>query len=460
MKLKTIMFAVLIALTVLATLGVAFAQTDSTQDVCVNCCDGGVCFGQNAGTPTLDVQECLVKINDRTVKNDVTVLKAFDRGEDLEISVEFVSSQMAEDVQVMAFMTGYHRGSKFRDDIFDITPTFDVEPDVSYEKTLNLKLPDDFRLDSGDELKIRIEISDKYSGSYVREYNLKVEAKAHNMVVQDILLDPSSSVEAGRGLFASVRVKNMGDDTENDIKITTSIPALDLQATDYIDQLDPDEATTSEDMFMRLPVCAKAGEYVVKATVEYADGDEVVTSQSTINVEASAECGQTNPPTQEDKTVVSVPGKQDVIKGTSGTVYPVILDNRGVTDRSYSLSVSGLDSWATYRFDPAAFVLVQAGDTKTVYLYVTPKADASTGEKVFMINVETNGESKQIALTANVIEGETQQPELPIGNLKQVLEIGLVVLVVLLIVLGLIIGFSKLKGNGNEPGEVSGQTYY
>ena len=102
--------------------------------------------------------------------------------------------------------------------------------------------------------------------------------------------------------------------------------------------------------------------------------------------------------------------------------------------------------------------MIDAGDTETVYLYVTANEEASQGEKVFMVGVETDGDKKQIALTANVLEGETESPLGELGDLKQVLQIGLVVLVVLLIILLFIVGFNKLKGNDDE--EVSGQTYY
>ncbi|NTV23135.1 MAG: hypothetical protein HGA85_02030, partial [Nanoarchaeota archaeon] len=442
---------------------------------CTDCCDGGPCTGNEANTPTLDVQECVVRINDRVVKNDVTVLKAFERGQTLDITAEFVSAQDAEDVQVMAFITGYHRGSKFTDLIVDITSTFDMEANVSYEKDLTLTLPDDFKISSGDELKIRLEISDKFSHSYIREYNLKVEAPEHNVVIQDVLLDPSEVVMAGRGLFVSVRVKNMGDNDEESLKIVASIPALGLKATEYVDELESDEATTSEDMFIRVPPCTKEGDYTVKAIVEYADGDEEVTKQLTLRIDEDPECEDTSSKgtTSDEKTVVTVPGKQDVITGTAGTVYPIILENKGSSDRSYELKVTGVDSWGQTKFDPGTYIVVRAGETETAYLYVTPNDDAQPGEKIFMVTVDTKGDKKQIALTANVVEGEkktgTGSGNDITGNVvgaadwtsvKKGLEIGLVVLVVLLVILGLIVGFNKMKGNEGEKEEIGGQTYY
>ena len=451
MKLKNVMFVLMTLVLSLTTLTSAFAEE------CTDCCGTDPCYGDDLNSQTLDVIDCVVEINDRIVKDDVAVLKAFDRGENLDVEVEFTSSQMADEVQIAVFLTGYHRGHKFVNDIFDITPSFDIDANVSYKKTLELKLPEDFELDTGDDLKVRVMISDKFSSTYIREYNLRVEALRESVIIQDIVLDPASRVQAGRGLFASVRAKNMGEDDEESLKVEVSMPGLGLKATEYIDELEADEATTSEDLFLRLPSCAEPGVYVVRATVTYAHGDESVSEETTIEVGEDPSCDLVKP-SGDDKTVVTVPGRQDVVKGTTGSVYPMILQNNGATDRSYEMSVSGLDAWATYRFDPGALVVVKSGETKTVYLYVTPNDDAAAGEKVFMATVETSGDSKQIALTANVVESD-EESALNFGDLRKVLEIGVVVLIVLLIILGLIVGFNKLKGS-EEPDEVSGQTYY
>ena len=457
-NMKSVMFAIVSVIVLLLTFGAAFGQTNCTT----GCCDSS-CTGNNRNSTSLDVNECVVRVNDRVIKNDVVVLKAFERGEELELKVEFTSSQDAEDVQVATFMTGYHRGDRYRNMIFDISSAFDIEANVSYEKTLLLKLPDDFEIDTGDELKIRVVISDKFSATYIREYNLKVDAMRHNMVIQDIVLDPATKVQAGRGLFASVRVKNFGEDTEESLKITVSLPALDIKATEYIDELETDEATTSEDMFLRIPSCTKPGDYVVKAEVTFADGDEVVTKQTTITITEDDECSLVKPGTgtgKDEKTVITVPGKQDVVKGTVGTAYPVIIENTGVTDRSYQISVGGIDSWASYRLDPGSYIVVKAGQTQTVYVYITPKADSVAGEKIFTINIETANDKKQVALTANVVEGQSQEKpfNLDFGNYKQLMIMGIIGLVVLAIILLVLIGLTKTKGK--EDDEVPGQTYY
>ena len=439
----------LIALFIVAlTLGSAFA------DDCIDCCEGE-CSPDPADTDTLDVYTCTVEVNGDEVFPDDVSPEVVERGEDLDIKVRLEANQDMEDVQITAILTGYHRSER----LVDMTKTFDLKEGDRDSFYLSLDVPEDWDIEKGEDdiVMLRILVTDDSHDTFDEVYKLRFEPKRDAVVIRDIILDPYGSVEAGRGLFASVRVKNMGENDEEGLKVTTSIPALGLKATEYIDELEEDESTTSEDMFLRIPSCTEAGEYVLRATVVFADGDEEVSEETIIEILADPECGVIQSG-KDEKTVVTVPGRQDVIKGTSGTVYPIILENRGVTDRSYELSASGLDTWATYRFDPGTFVLLGAGETQTAYLYVTPNEDAPEGEKVFMVSVETAGDQKQVALTANVIAGDDSI----VGDwdkVKKGLEVGLVVLVVLLVVLILIIGFNKLKGD-EEPEEISGQTYY
>jgi len=440
----------LIALLIVAlTLGSAFADT------CTDCCEGSECGPESAESETLNVYSCSVEVNGEDVFPDDVSPEVVERGESLDIKVRLEANQDMEDVQITAILTGYHRSER----LVDMTKTFDLQEGDRDSFYLTLDIPDDWDIEKGEDdiVMLRILVTDDSHDTFDEVYKLRFEPKRDSVVIKDIILDPYGSVEAGRGLFASVRVKNMGEKDEEGVKVTASIPALGLKATEYIDELEEDESTTSEDMFLRIPSCTEEGEYVLRATVVYADGDEETSEQTTLQILASPECGVVKPGNDE-KTVVTVPGKQDVIKGTSGTVYPIILENRGVTDRSYELTVSGLDTWATYRFDPGTFVLLSAGETQTAYLYVTPKEDAPEGEKVFMVSVETAGDQKQVALTANVLEGDNSVLG-EWGSVKKGLEIGLIVLVVLLVVLILIIGFNKLKGD-DEPEEISGQTYY
>ena len=98
-------------------------------------------------------------------------------------------------------------------------------------------------------------------------------------------------------------------------------------------------------------------------------------------------------------------------------------------------------------------VVLESGKTKVVYAYVTATANEAA-EKVATLAVKADGETlKTIELTANVVPAEE-------GNkvsLRNGLEIALIVLVVLLVIIGLILGFSRMKKDDNNEED---QTYY
>ncbi len=131
-----------------------------------------------------------------------------------------------------------------------------------------------------------------------------------------------------------------------------------------------------------------------------------------------------------------------------------MISNLGSEAQAYTLVASGVDSWGTVRFEPGAVAIVQGESVKTVYMYVAAKEDAQAGAKVFKLSVEGKDDSKQVVLTANVVDDDSQD----YNGLKRGLEIGLIVLVIILIILGLIIGFNKIRGERED--DEDSQTYY
>jgi len=133
-----------------------------------------------------------------------------------------------------------------------------------------------------DRYWLRVIVAGRTGAATVSNYELDVEVPEHKVDVDDIILSPSRRVKAGRSLLASVRVENNGDRREDGVKVTVSIPELDIQASDYVDELeaededDGDDQTTSEELWLEIPKCAEAGIYTVRAEVLYDDYDEKV----------------------------------------------------------------------------------------------------------------------------------------------------------------------------------------
>ncbi|MBN2421695.1 hypothetical protein JXB41_00590 [Candidatus Woesearchaeota archaeon] len=421
--------------------------------VSVGACIG--CYGEDEEPSDIPVYNCEVEINGEDVPEDKEGRVKVDRGEELEIKVKIKATEKVENVQIDAQIIGYERKS-----LYDSTGLFDLKANDVDTFYLSIVIPDDMDLDD-DKYKLRIYINNQDGETQKYSYNLRIASLRHSVVIKDIVLDPSNEVVSGRGLLASVRVKNMGDRDEEGIKISVSIPALGLEASEYIDELELDESTTSEDLYLRIPKCVDEGTYVVKAKVEYDDGYETNSKETSIDILEDETCDYGSS-SEEEKTIITVPGKQDIKQNEGGVVYPIMISNTGATSKTYTLSVAGVDSWGTYRIDPSNVIVVNGRKTQTAYLYLSANEDASVGEKIFMVSIESAGETEQVPLTVNIVEGKEEKPA-PAGDwesIKKGLEIGLVVLVVLLVILGLIVGFNKLKGSEEEPEEISGQTYY
>ena len=392
------------------------------------------------------------------VKLDGDALKAGDnyieKNDEYEVKVIFdTGNESYEDVQI----TAYLRGDKHDDKVEDTTDSFDVESDTQYVKKLNLELP--LRMEN-DEYTLYVRIEDRKNE--IKEdlsYSLKVRSLKNAVYIRDIDLSPSNGVKAGRALLATVRVQNRGTTDEEDVKVTFSIPDLGISASDYIDELAEDgekkDSKSTEELYLRVPSCVEEGVYEGIVEVRYDDGDEVTKQSVDIEVIADETCEvpESSPASSVGKTIISIgPESQDVTKAAGGVVYPVTVTNAASGTKTYTIVVTGAD-WGTFKVSPSNVITVGSDETKSAYIYVSANDNAAVGEQVFSVAINSGDkEVKEVTLKANVVEGKTSV------SLKRALEIGLIVLVVILVILGLIIGFNKLKGEDEDKEE--GQSYY
>jgi uncharacterized membrane protein len=366
------------------------------------------------------------------------------RGDTVEVKVKLLALADDDDVVVEASVEGLdHDTEKAEDE----TDAFSVKAGKTYYKSLTLALPD--RMDI-DQYALRIEVSNRDDDEVIYNAILDIEQPRNSIMIKDVVFSPENSVKAGRALLTSVRIKNMGEDEEDDVKVQVSIPELGISASDYIDELEEDDSVTSEELYMRIPECADAGEYTATVKITYDEGDESVSKDYVITVIGSDVC---NVGANGGKTVVTVGSDvQDVVAGESGVVYPITLSNTGSVAKTYTVSAVGGD-WAEIKVSPNVVVLGPE-ETKIVYVSVAAKEDAAEGEKTFGVAIKSGDATlKEVTLKANVVEDNAGW-----SKVKKGLEVALVVLVVLLVIIGLIIGFNRLKGDEDE--EAKEETYY
>ncbi len=413
-----------------------------------------------------------VKVDGDLMSPGLNDIQDLEKDNTFDVKVKVTALEDLEDVEIEAMVSGYDHDDR----VTDTTDIFDMKANVSYTKKLELKLP--VRMDE-DQYRLRVYIRDRANDELQAEYFLYVDTVRHSVVIKDVDIDPSHEVEAGRSLRVLVDLKNYGQMDEDDVKVEFSIPELGIKALpDYLD-VESGESETSEELYLRIPVCTDAGVYQGKITVTYDEGDEVavenllvniVESPSGCEVDVPAEPTEPSEPSEPTptpvvgKTVITVGAQnQELVAGEGGAIYPITFSNTGSDAKTYVVSVTGADDWATVKVSPLQTVTLGAGESKSVYVYVSAKETAEAAEHMFQVEVkDSNGNVvKQIPLSASV-EGGDGSASVEKSGLRKALEIGLIVLVVLLVLIALIVLFTRKKDDEDEEAEdeISGQTYY
>jgi hypothetical protein len=397
----------------------------------------------SACVSALDVAEFEVEINDNEVTG--STIEDIDRGNDVEIQVRFQAVGNASNVELHADMFGYEFGDKTM--LHDATDVFDVEDGVTYTKKLSVQLPE--RMDR-ESWKLRLFLADRNGEIQSWDYILKIGTERHQLTLKDVTFSPESSVQAGRSLIAVARVKNTGEKTEEGIKVRMSIPELGISATDYIDELESEETTTTEELYAVIPECAKAGTYEAVIELSFVDGEKISTVERNVVVTEGSACEALKK--VEEKTILTVGPESQTVKAGEKVVYPITISNAGSEAKQYTISAEAGD-WAEISISPSNVVVLGAGEAKAVYVYAAADKDAE-GEQLIAVKIASGDKTlKEITLKADVTGAAGWE------KVKKALEVGLVVLVILLVIIGLIIGFNRLKGNGDEDKEEA-QTYY
>ncbi len=396
-----------------------------------------------------------VEIDGATVLEDGLVVGSgavfLERGStaDIEVfvkSLDGVDFEAIKDVKVKAWIGGYEYG-----DVEETSEIFDINaPNVVYKKTLRLDIPNDLDVDEGD-YTLFVKVFDR-TDSVEESFDVFLEEKRHLLKIQDVILRPTNVVDAGAPLFVVVRVENLGDKKEEDIRVSVSIPELGLSTRDYIDELaaheidneDEEDSESSNEIFLRIPKDTASGLYTLKVDVEYDRGHKTVSKQETINV-LGKEKEEVKKPAE---AMVVVDSSSQSVRGGEEALYRLTLMNTGEEAELYSLEVSGEKLFASSRVDPG-FVLIKGGESASFDVIVRANENAD-GIKNFVVKVKA---------------GETIIKELPLSlevtgrsyDLGTVLVAGFIVLIVVLIILGVVL--LATKSRPEEPGS-EGQSYY
>ncbi len=218
--------------------------------------------------------------------NSVTKLNV-ERNQEVDVQVDFLATENASNLELKAFVSGYEHNDV--EPVQSATKVLDVSQGSVYSRHLKVTLPDDLETQN---FKLRLFVSDRDGEALSLVYPLKIDATRHRLTVKDFRLSPAGTVKAGEAVLATVRVDNRGQKDERDVKVTVSVPELGVRASGFLDKVKFDNEEETEELYLRLPRCAKAGNYALRADVEFNNAHDKVSAVRELVVEANDACNE------------------------------------------------------------------------------------------------------------------------------------------------------------------------
>ncbi|MBT5215386.1 hypothetical protein HOM13_01480 [Candidatus Woesearchaeota archaeon] len=404
---------------------------------------------------TNDYSFDIIKVNG--LETDVNTALDIERGERLDIEVWLIANATVEDVEITAKINGYEYGS-----ISDSTGLFNLDEGKTYKKTLTLYVPED--IEASEDYTLRIEASDQ-NNEETATFGLFIDEQRHGLAIFDVLLNPSSTIAAGNSLFTTVRLENLGETEENDVKVTVSIPALGISTVNYLDELNTEFDEENEDhlrndnskqmdLLLRIPSDAATGTYDVQVDIEYNRGHSFLTKTLSLNVEGTAQAAGA-------QTVINSDSSSKVVNAGESVEYKVMMANLGLEPGVYSVTVDGVSAWGEAVVQPS-FLTIMPDSTGEVTITVTPydSVDAASHTWVAKVMLGTDVLSELVFTTKVEVENTVEQSN---DTVKSVLTAIFFILLIVLVVLAIVIAFRKVRSDDDEDEETSaleGQTYY
>jgi uncharacterized membrane protein len=350
---------------------------------------------------------------------------------------------------------GYEYGS-----ISDSTGQFSLDAGKTYKKTLTLDIPED--IDASEDYTLRIEASDKVDET-TQEFTIHIDESRHGLNIYDVVLNPSSTIAAGNPLFVTVRLENLGELEEDDVKVTASIPDLGVSTVNYFDELNTEHQEQNEDNFdldnseqldllLRIPTDALTGTYELKVDVEYNRGYNFLSESLNVNVQGT----DTDDGVQ---TVVNSDSSSKATNAGSSVEYKVMMANLGSEPGVYSVQVDGISTWGEVSVQPS-FLTVMPDSTGEVAITVTPFDSTEEASYTWVAKVMLGSDVLSEVVFTTKVNATEEAVASGTDVLKTVLTVVFAVLIVVLVVLALVIAFRKVRSEDEDSTSLEGQTYY
>lgn len=302
------------------------------------------------------------------------------------------------------------------DDDHDITVTailYNLDTDDNIEEVDS----DEINIDDGDEENFEFDLEiptgdevnedDEYV-IYIKAYedgnedeqceqdelSIDIQRERNDVRVDDASVSPSI-VSCGESTEFSVDVVNVGSRNQDDVYVQLKESSLGINQRSEefeLDDGDSNDNDATKRFTVRVPSDAKAGSYLVEASVYYDSADE--SASEFVTLEVVCDGGQPSDNDDEDNTPTpSVPVSIEVIDSqitSSGSSFsiPVKVTNNGNAQKTFMVSLDNVADWASPVSEKT--LTLNAGQASTLYFYVTADEDAS-GRQSASVNVKSSG---------------------------------------------------------------------
>lgn len=334
-------------------------------------------------------------------------------GETIPVRVIFKANELEEDVRVVARLLGESGFS-------EISERFDVLPNNTYSRLLNIKLPYD--IDPSEDYALEITLESNARSGDSETIHLEVQRASYE--VQVLSVENPDQIRAGKALPLDVVLKNRGRQFAEDTYVRARIPQLGISTNGYFgdlspeDQSDPDkEDAVERRLFLNIPSGAPAGVYTLEVEAFNTDAATKVTKRVVV-------IGA-----QQDSSVVSSAMTKTFAVGETKR-YTVTLVNSGDSIQVYELVLDTPEGLSVTLDE--SMIAVPAGSSKTVALDVMA---SKTGTYDFAVDVRANDELIKRESYVAKVEGRAKGSVDATVLLTVVLAIIFLVLVIVLIVL-------------------------
>lgn len=316
---------------------------------------------------------------------------------DIEVKVE---NDANEDLDIVVEATLYN---KDEDEETESVKSDEIEVNEDDSETFDLTLEIPKGADEDDDYILYIKAyEDGNEDDHCEEDDIDVDIKRekHSVVIDKFTLTPSTA-SCGEDIEVKVEIENIGTSDEDGIYVEIENSELGISETSAEYDLEDYDSADNDAIIrfsIQIPENIEVKDYTITATVYFDDGDE---SKEETKILKVGSCEEKVTITEETAFMFY----QTTIEAEQGKTasIPIKITNIGGKAATYDIDVTNAEEFAKPFLTKS--VVLEAGQTSTVYVYLKTKEDVDTGKYSATISLRSGTELlKTETITVDVKE--------------------------------------------------------